>query len=277
MRVTELSRAAEALDIGRRSLIALVGGGGKTTLLFALGEQLPGRTLLTTTTRMGRDRTGGFECLVGPSDGELLAALDQGVPVLVWRATDERKALGYPPDEVDRWFTPGIAGASGTAGDVEIDGTSGAAGDAEVAGLSRAAGHLGIADHIVVEADGARRRPFTAPAPWEPPIPAASTHVVACIGADALGYVIADRLHRPLRVAAAAGCSPYARFTPARAAEALTSTIGMRKNVPAQARFVVAVNAADPFDEQVIELAAELERRECQSLVITPAEDVSNR
>ena len=119
--------------------------------------------------------------------------------------------------------------------------------------------------------------PFTAPAPWEPPIPAASTHVIACIGADALGYVIADRLHRPLRVAAAAGCSPYDRFTPARAAAALTSTIGMRKNVPAQARFVVAVNAADPSDEQVIELAAELERRECESLVITPAEAGSNR
>ena len=73
----------------------------------------------------------------------------------------------------------------------------------------------------------------------------ASTHVVACIGADALGYVIADRVHRPLRVAAAAGCSPYERLTPARAAAALTSPVGMTKNVPESARFTVAVAGAD--------------------------------
>ena len=232
MRATDLAGAAEALELGRRSLVALVGGGGKTTLLFALGRQLPARTLLTTTTRMGRDRTGGYPCLVGPGDHELADALGRDDAVLVWKATDERKALGFAPEEVDRWFVAGTA------------------------------------DHIVVEADGARRRPFTAPAPWEPPIPAASTHVVACIGADALGYVIADRLHRPLRVAAAAGCSPYERLTPARAAEALTSPVGMMKNVPASARFTVAVAGADPDDPQVQELVVELDQRRTDSLVV---------
>ena len=232
MRATDLARAAEALGLGRRSLLSLVGGGGKTTLLFALGRQLPARTLLTTTTRMGRDRTGGFPVLVGPTDEELAEALGSDDAVLVWRTTDDRKALGFAPEEVDRWFA------------------------------------YGLADHIVVEADGARRRPFTAPAPWEPPIPAASTHVVACIGADALGYVIADRVHRPLRVAAAAGCSPYERLTPAGAAAALTSPVGMMKNVPASARFTVAVAGADPDDPQVQELVAELGQRSIDAVVV---------
>ena len=232
MRVTDPAGVAEALGLGRRSLVALVGGGGKTTLLFALGRNLPARTLLTTTTRMGRDRTGGFECLIGPTDDDLAAALERDDAVLAWRTTDERKALGYPPEGVDRWFATAAA------------------------------------DHIVVEADGARRRPFTAPAPWEPPIPSASTHVVACIGADALGYVIADRVHRPLRVAAAAGCSPYERLTPERAAAALTSEVGMMKNVPRSARFTVAVAAADPDDSQVQALVAELDRRRTDSLVV---------
>ena len=232
MRATDLAGAAEALELGRRSLVALVGGGGKTTLLFALGRQLPARTLLTTTTRMGRDRTGGFPCLVGPTATDLAAALARDDAVLAWKTTDERKALGYAPEEVDRWFATGAA------------------------------------DHIVVEADGARRRPFTAPAPWEPPIPASSTHVVACIGADALGYVIADRVHRPLRVAAAAGCSPYERLTPARAAAALTSPVGMMKNVPGPSRFVVAVAGAEPGDPQVRELVSELDRRQTESLVV---------
>ena len=237
MGATDLAGVADALGLRRRSLVSLVGGGGKTTLLFALGRRLPARTLLTTTTRMGRDRTGGFPCLVGPTDDELAAEVARDDAVLVWRTTDERKALGYPPEEVDRWF------ATGTA------------------------------DHIVVEADGARRRPFTAPAPWEPPIPSSSTHVVACIGADALGYVIADRVHRPLRVAAAAGCSPYERLTPARAAAALTSPVGMLKNVPSTARFTVAVSGADPDDPQVAELVAELDQRRTRSLVIVRSDD----
>ncbi len=237
MRVTDPAGVAVALGLGRRSLVALVGGGGKTTLLFALGRNLPARTLLTTTTRMGCDRTGGFPCLIGPTDDELATALDDDDAVLVWRTTDERKALGFAPTEVDRWFANGAA------------------------------------DHIVVEADGARRRPFTAPAPWEPPIPSTSTHVVACIGADALGYVIADRVHRPLRVAAAAGCAPYERLTPARAAQALTSPVGMMKNVPESARFTVAVAGADPDDPQVQDLVAELGQRQTGSVVVRPDGD----
>ena len=232
MRAINLAGTAEALGLGRRSLVALVGGGGKTTLLFALGRNLPARTLLTTTTRMGRDRTGGFPCLIGPTDSDLASAFDRDDAVLAWRTTDERKALGFAPGDVDRWFATGAA------------------------------------DHIVVEADGARRRPFTAPAPWEPPIPESSTHVVACIGADALGYVIADRVHRPLRVAAAAGCSPYERLTPERAAAALTSEVGMMKNVPRSARFTVAVAGAEPDDPQVQALVAELDRRGTESLVV---------
>lgn len=212
--------------------MSLVGGGGKTTLLFALGRQLPARTLLTTTTRMGRDRTGGFDVLVGPSEHDLRGAFERCRAVLAWKSADHRKALGFDTDVVDAWFS------------------------------------VGAADHVVVEADGARRRPFTAPAPWEPPIPAASTHVIACIGAEALGYVIADSLHRPLRVAAAAGCSPYQRLTPARAAAALVSPIGMMKNVPPAASFTVAVAKADPDEPQVAELAHELAERGVGSLLI---------
>ncbi len=242
MQATSLAGAVAALGIRGPSLVALVGGGGKTTLLFALGARLGSRRLLTTTTRMGRDRTGGFLCLIDPSDADLKSTLDHDEAVLVWKSTDERKALGFVPATVDRWF------------------------------------HTGIAEHIVVEADGARRRPFTAPAPWEPPVPTAATHVIACIGADALGYVIADRLHRPVRVAAAAGCTPYQRLSPSRAANALVSPVGMMKNVPVDARFTVVISGADPEDEQVAALVGELDERGVESIVVTrhdPAESDS--
>ena len=42
----------EALGIdGSSGLVAIVGGGGKSSLMFALAECLPGRVVLTTTTR----------------------------------------------------------------------------------------------------------------------------------------------------------------------------------------------------------------------------------
>ena len=231
--VTGVEGFAAALAPGPRSLVALVGGGGKTTLLFALGRGLAGRRLLTTTTRMGGGNTGGFPTLLDPSAADLVAALGRDPAVVAWRSMDDRKALGFAPEVVDGWF------------------------------------EAQVADHVVVEADGARRRPFTAPAPWEPPIPGAVTCVVACIGADALGYVIADLLHRPLRVAAAANCSAYERLTPARAATALTSPVGMGKNVPEGARFVAAVTKADPGRDQSQDLADELDRRGVETILVT--------
>ena len=220
--VVDLDGVADALGLGHRSLVSLVGGGGKTTLLFALGRGLHAGTLLTTTTRMERERTEGFPVAVDPSIAELSGVLKDRRVVLAWRSIDGDKAIGFHPTVVDEWF------------------------------------HAGIADHVVVEADGARRRPFTAPAAWEPPIPEASTHVVACIGVAALGCVIAERLHRPALVAAAAGCSSHECLTPARAATALVSPVGMMKNVPAAARFIVAVVGADPADPRVVELVGEL-------------------
>ncbi|GIR37508.1 MAG: hypothetical protein CM15mP49_28930 [Actinomycetota bacterium] len=46
---------------GENHLISLVGGGGKTTLLHALGKQLSGRTILTSTTKWGLTKTMTFE------------------------------------------------------------------------------------------------------------------------------------------------------------------------------------------------------------------------
>ena len=44
---------ASALELPEQGMISLVGGGGKTTALFALGRQLPGTVVLSTTTKMG--------------------------------------------------------------------------------------------------------------------------------------------------------------------------------------------------------------------------------
>lgn len=202
--LTELSGA---LDPGDHELVALVGGGGKTTTLLTLGHQLPGRVLVTTTTRTGEGQTTGITTLTAPTDDEVVAALGRDHPVFVRRGVESRKSLGVRADDCDRW--------------------------------------LDLADHVVVEADGARMRPFTAPRPFEPVVPSRTTTLVACIGADALDRVIADQCHTPLRVAAVAGCSPYQRLTPERAARVLLDERGSRKSCPGEARFVVLVTKVD--------------------------------
>ncbi len=212
----------DALGLGDHELVSFVGGGGKTTALFALGNQLSGSVVLTTTTKMGRHRHGGRPVRFAPSDRELAAALKIERAVLAWQADGAHKALGVAPETADRWF--------------------------------------GFADHVVVEADGSRRLPFKAPRPYEPVIPSRSTMLVACVGAAALGRVIADQCQRPMRVAAVAGCSPYQRLTPARLARVLLSERGSRKGCPPAARFAVLVNCVtDEHGDFLAELADELD------------------
>ncbi len=203
----DLTALAATIGLGPRELITIVGGGGKTTTLFSLGAQLHGRRVITTTTKMGRERTEGFPVLFAPVDDDVRRALGADGAVIAWKADGGHKAIGVSPEQCDAWFD--------------------------------------LADHVIVEADGAAGHPFKAPRPFEPVVPSRTTTLVACIGASALGRVIADQCHRPLRVAAVAGCSPYERLTPARAARVLLDRRGSRKDCPETARFVVAIHRVD--------------------------------
>lgn len=203
-----------ALGLGDREVVALVGGGGKTTALFALGRHRPGRRVLTTTTKMGVDRTGGLEVLLDPTDEELEAALDQHGRVLVWSATAGARALGVERARCDRWSA--------------------------------------LADTVVVEADGSRRLPFKAPRAGEPVIPASTTQLVACVGMGAVGVPIGDGCHRPDRVAAVADATPADPLTPERLVRVLTSPDGSRKGIPLDARYGVLLNRVTRSDDVTV-------------------------
>ena len=204
----ELGDISTGLGLGSRSHLALVGGGGKTTVMHALGRTLPGRIVLTTTVKMGADQHGGRRVLLDPAVGEVVAAA-QNAPVVVWSRIDGQKAIGIDPARCDALF-------------------------AERPGPARV-------DHLIVEADGSRRRPFKAPARFEPVVPPTTTVVASLIGIDAIGRVIADRCHRPMRVAALAGVRPYDRLTIEGAAAVLVHERGQRRSVPPGARYVVVV------------------------------------
>jgi molybdenum cofactor cytidylyltransferase len=212
-----LERLAANLDLDAREHVAIVGGGGKTTTMFALAEQLRGTAVVTATTKMGHDQHRGLPVLLSPTDAELTAALSRSRSVVAWKSIDGTKAVGVDPIDCDRWFT-----------DVE-----------------------GV-DHVLVEADGARRRPFKAPGALEPVIPATATTVIIVAGADALGRVIGDQCHRPLRVAALAGCRPYERLTPDRAAKVLLHERGFLASVPPAARVAIVITKVDDNTSQAV-------------------------
>ncbi len=214
------SDLVDELALSTHELVSIVGGGGKTTTLFLLGAARSGRTILTTTTKMGRDHPPSFAALVGPTDEELELELARSGGAIVWSEAADHKAVGVAPEDCDRWFD--------------------------------------LVDTLVVEADGSRRKPFKAPAPYEPVVPRRTTTLLACIGADALGQPIEVSCHRPERVAAIAGGSVDDALTPSAAAAVLLDREGSRKGLPDGAEFVVLITKVT---DRTRNLAAELAAR----------------
>ena len=215
----EVHKAVENLGIKEGEIVALVGGGGKSTLLKALGELHGKGTILTTTTKMGSDQTGEATLLVSPSEKELVRALGGTPPVLIWDRVEGEKAFGVDPSLPKSW--------------------------------------LPEATRIIVEADGARRHPAKAPAPYEPVLPLGATTVIAVIGADAIDRVIEDQCHRPLRVAAVVNCSPYERLTPQRAAVLLLDPNGSKKGLENGMRYVIAITKVSTKNQNIVERLVE--------------------
>ena len=218
-----LSEVAEAVGIGDRSHVALVGGGGKSTLMHAIAGQVDGSVVSTCTTKMGTDQHMGRRVLVAPSDDEVVQAA-ASAPVMVWSRVEGQKAIGVEPARCDAWFER--------------------------------------VDHVIIEADGSRRRPFKAPAHYEPIVPTSTTLMISVIGADALGRVIADQCHRPLRLAALVGCRADVRLEPWMAAEVILHERGATKALPAGAELTVAINKVDDTNSRLTaQLIDELHRR----------------
>lgn len=215
----------DTLDLKQGDVVALVGGGGKTSTMFALGKEAKDRglkTVLTTTTR-----------IYCPNDPELavVAARDPGE--LIKKVRNKLTAL-----------TRVIAGAE-LAQDNKLVGLE----PGLVPGLLEAG-----ADLVVVEADGAARKPFKAPAGHEPVIPAATTVLIPVVGVDCLGQPLhPEYVHRPEQVAKLAGIGIGQTITPEVVAQVLTHPQGFRKGLPENCRWIPFINKVESVQD--LELA----------------------
>lgn len=134
--------------------IAVVGSGGKTSLIWRLTEELVQagkKVAVTTTTHMAIEKERPFAL-----DGE-------GAEALILK-------YGY------------VLAAS-------LDRQKGKLSSLSCEGLK---GLLGICDVLLIEADGARKKPFKVPMEWEPVIPDFTNLVIAVSGLDSLGKLIKE-------------------------------------------------------------------------------------
>ena len=217
-----------AFGIRRGDVVAVVGAGGKTTLVYRLASEAraAGLTVLvTTTTHMGAlDEEVTGPVLIDGESADMLVALGEalageGRATLLGRRLRPDKLEGIAPARVDV-LAP-------------------------------------LADVVLVEADGARGRSLKVPAPHEPVIPASTTLVVVVCGLDALGQPLdEDRVHRTSLVRAATGVEPGEVVDEDCVATALRHQDGYPSRVPARARAGVFLNKAE--DDATLAAAARL-------------------
>lgn len=213
-------RIIDLIGVGTGELIAVVGAGGKTTLVERLGAELAAdgrRVVMTTTTKMGSDQAGDAQLRADPRT----VVVEPGTPVLLLAGIDGHKAIGFDGAQIDALF---------------------------------AAHHV---DDVVVEADGARRRSLKAPERYEPVVPSSTTCQMAVMGIDAVGGAIGETAHRPHRVAAVLGVDEDAELTPDRCGRLLAHPEGGRKGAPAGARVFGVVTKVTPADLAVVGRIAE--------------------
>jgi probable selenium-dependent hydroxylase accessory protein YqeC len=134
----------EAFSLKNREVISLVGGGGKTALMFALGQELPSRRkgiILTTTTKIWEPASSPhFALFLSDQFSEIKRWVKKNIDqypclLIAQKKLDKGKLQGIPPQWVEEFQS------------------------------------LKNISKIVIEADGAAGRSLKAPRAGEPVVP----------------------------------------------------------------------------------------------------------
>lgn len=186
---------------GNKHNICLVGGGGKTTVMYELAAAwaASGRKVLVLTSTH----------ILRPADGSFAA----DVPAVqnLWQQ-GRYAVIGTPEPATGKLTAP----PQGLYNELQPQ-----------------------ADVILCEADGSRHHPCKVPAAHEPVLLPDCDMVLAVAGMDALGYSLAQACQRPQLAAALLGCSLDSVIDEQMLAALLLSEQGARKNVGARAYYIV--------------------------------------
>lgn len=208
---------AKALDV-RPGVTAIIGGGGKTTLMECLAEELSAqaRVIVCTTTHIYPEQN--MPCLVSTSEAEIAAELARTRCVCVGSASESGK---YSAPELP--FCTLCA----------------------------------LASYVIVEADGSKRLPLKLHASHEPVVPAGANAVACVLGASGFGQPLATACHRAELAGELLGIDPNAAAaTPELAARLLAAEI--ERGAIAPTRIIVNQAEGDDARKQATAFAADL-------------------
>ena len=220
---------ADALSVRPGDVISLVGAGGKTTILYGLVTELRRRgvTVIATTTTHAQ-----------APDSPTTA------PPIVF-ANEEDNWLQSVRARMDRYGAVTVMGAR--AREDKLKGLK----PEDIDPLR------GMADCVIIEADGARGRSLKAPADHEPVVPEWSTNTVIVAGLDVLG--------RPLDKVSAHRLEIVLELTGARAGSTIVEEVialaivrGYFPTVPRGSRRSVFLNKVDDAHLKQAERVGEL-------------------
>ena len=207
-------------------IVAIVGAGGKTTTMFTLSRALAaaGRRVLTTKS------TVIYKPTMAQSPGVVEAPAERWASELR-ELLDERREVTV------------VTGAAGP------DRWQGVPAD-RTGELRDAAG----ADHVIVEADGARGRWIKAPADHEPAMPAGAAAVMPVVNLRAVGLAVAsEHVHRPELVAALLGIPEDGVIGVEHVPKVLLDAAGGLKHAPANARVWPVLAGVDAVEPRQVE------------------------
>lgn len=212
-------KVIEALGLQEREVISLVGGGGKTTLMFRLSEEIPDRhkVVITTTTKI----------FLPPPDKFPLVLLEKDK---------------LPFKDLDEYLKSGRRPAVG-AGLLENN---------KLQGISRDQINLlqNHADIILVEADGSKGLPLKGHLDFEPVIPILTSVLLVVIGADIFCKTLGSKyVHRPEIVSRLTGRKIGSRIDEKLIAELITHPEGILRDCPSNARVVPFINKAECLED----------------------------
>ena len=199
-------------------VIAIVGAGGKTSLMFLLAHGFQQQSLQVITTTTTRIRVPASR----QSKNVILMEEKHCYPRLVTALARDRHAT------IGHHLLPGnkLAGLSPS-------------------GLARIR-QQAPADRMIIEADGARGLSLKAPGKEEPAVPAWTNLFIALVGLDCIGHPLTeDFVFRPELVAAITGLRLQEQVTPLALARLAVHPQGLLKGCPPTARSCIFFNKAE--------------------------------
>ncbi len=242
----------DILKFSDKEICCIVGGGGKTSLLYALaGEMGERKALFTTTTKMHHPEEADhpFHSLyLGDLDELPFQAARRPLYAAQKILTEggARKVKGYEPDKIARW-------------------------------ISRIRPDL-----LIAEADGAAGKPVKFPAEQEPQLIPGTTRIIGIIGLDILNQPMSGRNFHRFQIAR----EPLSVIENELATLTILQRLvehprGLFKGASQNMMKTLVLNKADRFahDQQALEEIYQKMRKNCRipdQILLTSLQDFTN-